>query len=134
MAAIAGAKGSIKVGATPSVVTDMNSWKLTIKNNLEDTTSFDDNGWESSQATVKAWEGSIEGSWNMDDTTGQKALQAALIAGTPIAMELFTDKADIAAAYEGNALIESLEVDTSVKGIIKVSIKFKGTGALTPAV
>lgn len=134
MSVVSGAKGDIKVGTTPSSVAHMEAWKLTIKQNLEDTTSFDDNGWESSAATTKGWEGSIEGKWDVKgDTTGQKVIQDAVISGEAIDLELFTNKADTSAAYKGKAFVESIDVDTSVKGIVKLSVKFKGTGPLTPA-
>lgn len=121
----------IKGASTSDTVAKMNSWKVGVKVNLVDTTSFDDEGWESNEATTKAWEGSIEGVLKKDDTTGQKALLSAMANGTSVELELFTNSADTTADFTGKARIESVDIDTGVKDAIKLSIKFKGTGKLT---
>lgn len=128
-----GEKAKIKIGdtSTQADVLKMNAWKLGIKANLVDTTSFEDEGWETSEASTKAWDGSMEGIFKKDDTTGQVALMKAMVAGTNLPIELFTNVEDSAADFKGNIKVESADVDTSVKGEIKMSIKFKGNGKLT---
>ena len=41
------------------------------------------------------------------------------------------DKDDEADKYVGKVKVETIDIDTSPKEIIKISVKFKGNGALT---
>jgi TP901-1 family phage major tail protein len=112
-------------------VSKMGSWKLTIKQNLIETSHFGDGGWDSSVPGTKSWDGSIEGSWNVtDDPLGQKVIQDAVDSGAEIDLELFIDETATADMYGGKAYIEELSVDTATKDLVKISVKFKGNGAL----
>lgn len=123
-----GEKATIKLGT--STVLKMNSWKLSVKATLVDTTTFDDEGWESNETATKSWELSLEGLYKGDDTTGQRELMKQLVLGGALETSLYIDKSSSVADFKGNIRVESLDVDTSVKGEIKVSIKAKGTGKL----
>lgn len=132
MAVKTGRSGNIKVGSTPAEVANMESWKLSLKQNLIDATHFGNGGWESYAPGIKGWEGSIEGSWNITgDVTGQKVIQDAFDSGAEIDLELYVDENQTGDVYKGKALIESIDVDTSVKDKVKLSVKFKGNGPLT---
>ena len=56
--AFTGEKGAIKTGENS--ITKMENWKLSIKANEVDTTSFDSDGWEETEVTTKSWEVSME--------------------------------------------------------------------------
>ena len=73
--AFTGEKGAIKTGENS--ITKMESWKLNVKANEVDTTSFDSEGWTETETTTKEWEVSLEGTFNKGDNTGQKALLTA---------------------------------------------------------
>lgn len=112
-------------------VSKMGSWKLTIKQKLMETSHFGDGGWDSSVPGTKSWDGSIDGSWNVtDDPLGQKVIQDAVDSGAEIDLELFIDEEATDEMYSGKAYIEELSVDTATKDLVKISVKFKGNGAL----
>lgn len=123
---LSGIGGAVKLGTTK--VAGIENWKLSVKGNLVDITSFDSAGWEEYLATTKGWELSFEGVLAEGDTTGQDVVLDAMVDGTVLSITL--DKAP-SSSYTGDVLIESVEIDTSVKDKIKLSIKSKGTGPLT---
>lgn len=126
--ALTGEKGAIKTGVNQ--ITKLDSWKLNIKANETDVTTFDSDGWEEYETTTKGWEVSLEGIFNKADTTGQKAIMSAMASGSSFPIELFIDKSAEEADFKGNIKITAFDVETGVKDKIKVSIKGKGTGAL----
>ena len=126
--AFTGEKGAIKTGE--NTVTKMENWKLNIKANETDTTSFDDEGWESCEITTKGYEVSMEGTFNKADTNGQKAIMAALASGDNFPIELYIDKSSEEADFRGNVKITGFDVETAVKDKIKISVKCKGNGKL----
>ena len=123
-----GEKATVKLSS--STVLKMNSWKLSVKATLVDTTTFDDEGWESNETSTKSWELSLEGLYKGDDTTGQRELMKQLVLGGALETSLYIDKSSAQPDFKGNIRVESFDVDTSVKGEIKTSIKAKGTGKL----
>ena len=128
MMAFTGEKGAIKTGENS--ITKMESWKLNLKSNEVDTTSFDSDGWEENEVTTKAWEVSMEGTFNKGDSTGQKALLISFAKGENLPISLYTDKDSEVADFSGNVRITSVDVETAVKDKIKISIKCKGNGKL----
>lgn len=126
--AFTGEKGAIKTGENS--ITKMENWKLNIKANEVDTTSFDSDGWEETEVTTKSWEVSMEGTFNKVDTTGQKAVMAALVSGENLPIKLYVDKTAEKEDFSGNIKITGLDIDTTVKDKLKISIKAKGNGKL----
>ena len=126
--AFTGEKGAIKTGENS--ITKMENWKLSIKANEVDTTSFDSDGWEETEVTTKSWEVSMEGTFNKADTTGQKAVMAALVSGENLPIKLYVDKTAEKEDFSGNIKITGLDIDTTVKDKLKISIKAKGIGKL----
>lgn len=127
--AFTGEKGAIKT--SENSITKMESWKLNVKANEVDTTSFDSDGWSETETTTKEWEVSLEGTFNKGDNTGQKALLTALAEGTNLPLSLYIDKSASKADFSGNVKITSVDVETAVKDKIKLSVKAKGNGKLT---
>lgn len=126
--AFTGEKGAIKTGENS--ITKMENWKLSIKANEVDTTSFDSDGWEETEVTTKSWEVSMEGTFNKADATGQKAVMAALVSGENLPIKLYVDKTAEKEDFSGNIKITGIDIDTSVKTKLKISIKAKGNGKL----
>lgn len=126
--AFTGEKGTIKTGENS--ITKMENWKLSIKANEVDTTSFDSDGWEETEVTTKSWEVSMEGTFNKADATGQKAVMAALVSGENLPIKLYVDKTAEKEDFSGNIKITGIDIDTSVKDKLKISIKAKGNGKL----
>lgn len=125
--AITGKGGNLKIGAV--TVSQMSSWKLDIDIELKDATNFASNGWKEQIAGLKGWSGSSDGTWNViTDTTGQKALQDALLAGTTVAIEFNINGTN---KYSGSAFVKKISVDEPVDDVVKFSVDLEGTGALT---
>ena len=113
------------------VVANLSNWKLSIKQSLIDVSHFGNNGWDEVVAGNCAFEGSFEGSYDKSDTKGQMAIQKAIVSGEDLEISFMMDKNDEADKYVGKVKVETIDIDTSPKEIIKISVKFKGNGALT---
>ena len=112
------------------VVANLSNWKLSIKQSLIDVSHFGDDGWDEVVAGNCTFEGSFEGSYDKSDTNGQMAIQNAIVSGEDLEISFMMDKNDEADKYVGKVKVETIDIDTSPKEIIKISVKFKGNGAL----
>ncbi|GGF88483.1 phage tail tube protein [Paenibacillus abyssi] len=125
--AIAGFNGSVKIGAA-TTVSDIENWSLDIEAETLESNPFDGNGWRSAVAGIKGWSGSFEGTWKVSaDTTGQKALQDALLAGTTLELRFYTNVTNY---YSGTAYLTSMNVETPADDLVRITFDFQGTGAL----
>ena len=113
------------------VVANLSNWKLSIKQSLIDVSHFGNDGWDEVVAGNCAFEGSFEGSYDKSDTNGQVAIQKAIVSGEDLEISFMMDKNDEADKYVGKVKVETIDIDASPKEIIKISVKFKGNGALT---
>ena len=113
------------------VVASLSNWKLSIKQSLIDVSHFGNDGWDEVVAGNCAFEGSFEGSYDKSDTNGQVAIQKAIVSGEDLEISFMMDKNDEADKYVGKVKVETIDIDTSPKEIIKISVKFIGNGALT---
>ena len=113
------------------VVASLSNWKLSIKQSLIDVSHFGNDGWDEVVAGNCTFEGSFEGSYDKSDTNGQMAIQKAIVSGEDLEISFMMDKNDEADKYVGKVKVETIDIDTSPKEIIKISVKFKGNGALT---
>ena len=113
------------------VVANLSNWKLSIKQSLIDVSHFGNDGWDEVVAGNCAFEGSFEGSYDKSDANGQMAIQKAIVSGEDLEISFMMDKNDEADKYVGKVKVETIDIDTSPKEIIKISVKFKGNGALT---
>ena len=113
------------------VVANLSNWKLSIKQSLIDVSHFVNDGWDEVVAGNCAFEGSFEGSYDKSDTNGQVAIQKAIVSGEDLEISFMMDKNDETDKYVGKVKVETIDIDTSPKEIIKISVKFKGNGALT---
>ena len=113
------------------VVASLSNWNLSIKQSLIDVSHFGNDGWDEVVAGNCTFEGSFEGSYDKSDTNGQVAIQKAIVSGEDLEISFMMDKNDEADKYVGKVKVETIDIDTSPKEIIKISVKFKGNGALT---
>ena len=126
--ALTGEKGAIKTGENQ--ITKMENWKLNVKANEVDTTTFDDDGWESYEVSAKGYEVSMEGIFNKTDKTGQQAIMTAFASGASLPIKLYIDKGASKEDFSGNIKITGIDIEVTTKDKIKLSIKAKGTGKL----
>ncbi len=127
MAVNIGYLGKVMVGT--ATVAEIDQWSLDVDAKLLETTKFGDT-WEGKIPGVKSWSGKASGRWDMSDTTGQKALQDALLGGTTVSLKLYTNATN---SYSGTALVKAISTKAAVGGLIEVDFSFEGTGALTYA-
>ena len=112
------------------VVANLSNWKLSIKQALIDVSHFGNDGWDEVVAGNCSFEGSFEGSYDKADTNGQMAIQEAIVSGQDLEIDFIIDKNDETDKYTGKVKIETIDIDTSPKEVVKISVKFKGNGAL----
>lgn len=124
MAALAGDNAKVVIGSAEPVL--LNNWEVTPGAKDLDTTSFGD-GWETNIMGLKNWTAKVMGHFDYSDTTGQKALVDAFIAGTSVTLKLYTDSTKYCS---GSAFVTSLPIKAPVDGLVDVEIDFKGSGQL----
>ena len=59
------------------------------------------------------------------------AIQEAIVSGQDLDIDFIIDKNDETDKYTGKVKIETIDIYTSPKEVVKISVKFKGNGALT---
>ena len=124
-----GRHGQVKIANT--VVASLSNWKISIKQTLIDISHFGNDGWDEVVAGNCSFEGSFEGSYDKSDTQGQMKMQNAIVSGEDLVIDFIVDKNDATDKYVGRVKIETIDIDTSPKEVVKISVKFKGNGALT---
>lgn len=124
-----GRHGQVKLDDV--VIANLSNWKLSIKQALIDVSHFGNDGWDEVVAGNCSFEGSFEGSYDKSDTNGQMAIQEAIVSGQDLEIDFIIDKNDETDKYTGKVKIETIDIDTSPKEVVKISVKFKGNGALT---
>jgi predicted secreted protein len=124
-----GRHGQVKLDGV--VIANLSNWKLSVKQALIDVSHFGNDGWDEVVAGNCSFEGSFEGSYDKADTNGQMAIQEAIVSGQDLDIDFIIDKNDETDKYTGKVKIETIDIDTSPKEVIKISVKFKGNGALT---
>ena len=124
-----GRHGQVKIADT--VVASLSNWKLSIKQSLIDVSHFGNDGWDEVVAGNCSFEGSFEGSYDKSDIQGQMKIQNAIVSGEDLEIDFIVDKNDATDKYVGRVKIETIDIDTSPKEVVKISVKFKGNGALT---
>lgn len=124
-----GRHGQVKIANT--VVASLSNWKLSIKQSLIDVSHFGNDGWDEVVAGNCSFEGSFEGSYDKSDIQGQMKMQNAIVSGEDLEIDFIVDKNDATDKYVGRVKIETIDIDTSPKEVVKISVKFKGNGALT---
>ncbi len=109
---------------TVAEVAGMFGWKLDPNLDLEDTTSFADNGWKSFTPTLNGFTGSAEAYWVNGDH------QALLAAGADVIFLLYVDDGASKRRYEAFGQIKKIGTELPVKGVVKENVEFEGTGQL----
>lgn len=124
MAVLKGNAASIRVAA--NAILECQSWSLELAPEFVDTTSFGDTFREQTPTFI-TWSGSASGKYDITDTTGQLALQTALLAGTTVDIRFYTTAA---LYYHGDAYVGA-SIGAAVDGIVEISWTFTAASALT---
>jgi len=142
MATQSGRKGRITVGAGNVIVAEFGKWDIDIKADEVDTTVFGD-VWGKSDVGMLKFSGSMEGFCDPTDTTGQKVLEDALLAGSLIQDIKFwitysTTPGDTTYYYAPDTATDSTagmrvtgyKVGQEKSGVAPVSISLSGSGPI----
>ena len=122
MATYKGDSGIMKVGTT--TIGEITTWSVEQTTDVIEDTSMGDTS-KTFVAGLVSWTGSCEAILSDSD-----AGQALLDNGSSLtAVDFFFDSTT--SAYKGNAIVTALSSSATMGEMIKVSVTFQGTGALT---
>lgn len=124
MALLKGNAASIRVGT--NAVLECQSWQLELGSEFVDTTSFGDTARESTP-TFQTWSATASGKYDITDTTGQLALQTAVLGASTVDMRCYVDGTHY---YHADAYV-SASIGASVDGIVEISWSFTPAGSVT---
>jgi hypothetical protein len=128
MATHTGSEGTVRVGATNSVL-EIRSYSVEETSDTAEDTSMGD-AYRTFKTTLKAWSGSVDVFWDELDTTGQ----GALVVGSEVAVRFMPEGTTTGDVYlTGNAIVTGKTVTASFDGMVESTITIQGTGALTSA-
>lgn len=106
---------------TVSEVAGFYNWSLDLASDMEDSTTFQSNGWREFTPTLKGFTVSAEAYWQNGDFLGRLAEE--------VVISLYVNEAsDI--RYEGYAYITSTSVEAGAEGLVEESVEYTGNGEL----
>lgn len=130
MATFRGLDGSVSFAT--NTVAELTGWTLNIAAEELDDTAMGDS-FRSSKGGLVKWNGTLVGHLDYGDTNGQKAILDELMvanpAGASVAMVFIVDTGK---SFAGNATVLSIDIDTSIDGIVGITVSFSGAGSLLP--
>jgi predicted secreted protein len=128
MAVVRGYGGDVKVGENS--VAEVRNWNADIQREELDATHMDPrgNGWREYETGLGSGTGSMDVNWDMTDTTGQKALQNAVLnpPATPPTIKLCIG----ANHYSGSIIVTNVSPSVGVDGLAEATINFRFTGQI----
>jgi len=128
MATHTGSEGTVKVGATNSIL-EIRSYSIEETADTAEDTAMGDS-YRTFKTTLKAWTGSVDVFWDELDTTGQ----GALVVGAEVAVRFMPEGATTGDLYfTGNAIVTGKTVTGSFDGMVESTITLQGTGSLGTA-
>lgn len=128
--AIAGYGGTAKVGS--SAIAQVKQWELPLNADLYDTSVLG-NQWKQYIPGLLGAEAKIDVFLDLTDTTGQVALQTALLNSTSITLNLLTSNAASAVVhtYTGTAYIKSIDIKDPVNAPEEASLTVTYSGTVS---
>jgi hypothetical protein len=128
MATHTGSEGTVRVGATNSIL-EIRSYSLEETADTAEDTSMGDS-YRTFKTTLKAWTGSVDVFWDELDTTGQ----GALVVGSEVAIRFYPEGVTTGDVYlTGQAIVTGKTVTGSFDGLVESTITLQGTGSLATA-
>ena len=106
---------------TVSEVAGFYNWSLDITADMEDSTTFVNNGWREFTPTLKGFTVSAEAYWQNGDFLDRLAEE--------VVVSLYTNEASDL-RYEGYARITSTSIETATDGLVQESVEYTGNGEL----
>ena len=130
MATHTGVEGVVKIGS--NAVGEVVSFSMSIESELIDQTKLGDT-FRSFKAGTRQWSGEITCHWDEGDTNGQQAIQAAILAGSSVTLNLYPEGASTGDAYyTGTAYLKSMSIDVADNDSnVMAKYSFQGSGAVS---
>ena len=130
MATHIGSEGVVRIGA--NAVGEVTAFSLSIDSELIPQKKLGDT-FESYKAGTRSWKGEVTCHWDETDSSGQQALQTAILNGTSVTLNLYPEGAtNPDSYYTGTAFLSSLSVDISDNDSnVMAKYSFQGSGAVT---
>lgn len=128
--AIAGYGGSVQVAS--ATVANVKQWELPLAADLYDVSVLG-NQWKQYIAGLLGSDAKIDVEFDLTDTTGQVAIQTAMLTGATISLTLKTSNAGGATqhTYAGTAYVKGLDIKDPVNAPEEASITATFTGAIS---
>ena len=130
MATHTGVEGVVKVST--NTVAEVVSFSLSVESELIDQVKLGDT-FRSFKAGTRQWSGEITCHWDETDSSGQQALQTAILNGSSVTLNLYPEGAtNPDSYYTGTAFLKSLSVDIADNDSnVMAKYSFQGSGAVT---
>jgi hypothetical protein len=131
MAALQGRHGLVKWKTKQ--IFRMTDWSLNLTVDQLDVTAFSTDGtqFRSFIPGLTAWDGNCNGFHDIiGDSSGQKAIQTAILTPATGTIILFTDETN-QNGYTGAVYWQNLNVNVAVEDSEKIGLSFQGTGTLS---
>ena len=128
MSCIHGKEGALSLGGTNIAM--LTEWTLNETAETVDCTAMGDQS-RVYKAGIKGFEGSAECIWAKDDVAGYvgQFTVGTEYAGVFYVTDTTPDTADL--KYTGQVIVTGIEVTATMDDVVRASISFQGTGALT---
>lgn len=123
-----GKNGALSLGGTNIAM--LTSWNLSQSVDTVECTSMQDTA-KTYKAGIPSFEGSAEAVWTDDDN---QLNVGSITIGTEYAAVFYVDDNATSAAelkYSGQVIVTGLEVSASMDDVVRATVNFQGTGALT---
>jgi hypothetical protein len=130
--AVAGYGGVVKIST--NTVANVKQWELPLAADLYDVSVFG-NQWKQYIPGLLGSDAKIDVFFDLTDSTGQVAIQNALLNGTSVSLSLLTSNAGSAAVhtYSGTAYVKGIDIKDPVNAPEEASLTLTFTGAVTYA-
>lgn len=135
MAASAGYKAIVQIGASPVTITGIKSVEIQIGLDIYDITDLNNNQWKLKLAGLADYTLKFSGNYDLSDAQ-QTALQAAIITnpGATVNWNVFPAGTGTGAkSYSGTALVKQMNPKFSVSSESQVDFDLEGSGAIVYA-
>lgn len=123
-----GKDATVSIGGT-AYEGQLTTFSLSINGDIVDVTTMG-NDWKYQEQTLLGYSGSFTAKFD-NSNAQQEAIEAALLAGTDVAVIFGMGSTAGDKTYTGNIKINTMDTSPAVESIIEVSISFTGNGDIT---